>query len=440
MTPDAVTAAADELAGKYLAHPAAVGLVVGVLAGGERRVFGYGRVRREDDRRPDGDTVYEIASVTKVFTAVLLAEMAHRGEVRLDQPAGELLPPGVTAPTYRGEPFTLAQLSEHTSALPRLPVNLQATVTDEANPYKDYQAHHLYEYLSAARLPFPPGSGEMYSNLGTGLLGHLLGLRAGQPFEGLVAEWVLRPLGMADTAVSLSADQAARMAPGHDEAGKPTSNWDTPALGGAGALRSTVNELLTFLQANLDPAATPLAAALEECQRPRPVRWWRRVPVGLPVALALAAGSLLVQWAVPVPPGSTKFLALFLLPLFVALVWKGFWAAVWAGVAVWLGCLLVWGHWFGGRPAATGLAVVLGLAGLWAGYLPPPRRARLGWQAAGPVLWHNGGTGGYASFVGFDRRRRVAVAVLANTARGVDAIGFGLLDRLPAGPPEGKGT
>jgi CubicO group peptidase (beta-lactamase class C family) len=432
--PEKLRERADKLAADYLASAGNLGLVIGAVVGDQRFASGYGKESRGGDRVPGEHTIYEIASVTKVFNAVMLAEMVTRGEVRLDQPVTELLPPDVKVPSYRGQPITLAQLAEHTSSLPRLPGNIGQTVKDEKNPYRDYEVRHLYEYLNGARLAFPPGSGEAYSNLGAGLLGHALSLRAGMPFEELMAERVLRPLGLHDTAIALSPDQAARMAPGHDESGEPTPNWDTPSLAGAGALRSSVGELLTFLRANLDLAPTPLKDALELCQTPRPVAWWRRIPVGAPVALGLAGLSLLVQWAVPVPPGSTRFFALFVLPVLVCLVWKGFWSGVTAAVAIWLGCLLLWGSLFGWEPAGLTLLLLLGVAGFWGGYIPPPRRAYLGWQATSVAgrraFWHNGGTGGYCSFVGMVRDSGVAVAVLSNTANSVDDIGMGLLEYL----------
>jgi CubicO group peptidase (beta-lactamase class C family) len=426
---------ADELAEGYLRSPGNVGLVVGLLVRDECLGLGYGKVAEDLARPPDARTVFEIGSVTKVFTAALLAEMAGRGEVRLDQPVAELLPPGVRVPSYRGQVITLAHLAEHTAALPRLPGNLWATVTDEKNPYRDYQVAHLYEYLSGATIRFPPGTGVAYSNLGAGLLGHALALRTGRAFEDLLAERILRPLGLADTGITLSADQAARLAPGHTDEGEPTPNWDTPSLAGAGALRSTAAEMLTFLRVNLDPPEAPAGAALNVCQAPRGVAWWRRVGVGALHALGLAAASVLIQRAAPVPPGSWKFLAVFLLPVLAALAWKGFWAGVWAAAAVWVGCLLLWSPWFARGPAGMTLLVVLAVAGHVAGYLPPCGRVRLGWQeaavgAGGTALWHNGGTGGYRSFVGFVAETRVGVAVLSNSANDVDSIGMSLLKCL----------
>ncbi|SIO33956.1 CubicO group peptidase, beta-lactamase class C family [Singulisphaera sp. GP187] len=424
----------DDVAGQYVRSTRNVGLAVGLLAGDESLVLGYGKIARDDDRTPDGQTVFEIGSVTKVFSAALLAEMSGRGEVGIDQPVAELLPPEVRMPSRRGEPITLAHLSEHTSALPRLPGNLWPTVTDQKNPYRDYQVSHLYEYLKGARVGFPPGTGAAYSNLGAGLLGHVLSLRAGLPYGELMAERILRPLGLTDTAIALSEDQASRLAPGHDAMGKPTANWDLPTLAGAGALRSTADEMVSFLRANLGPPDSPAGAALRACHAPRPVAWWRRIGVGIVQAVGLAAASLLVQWAAPVSPGRWTFLAALILPVLVAQGWKGFWSGVWTALAVWAGSWLLWGSGFGWAPAGVALLISLGVSGLASGYLPPGGKVRLGWQESAlddaTALWHNGGTGGYRSLVGFEPDSRVGVVVLSNSANEVDTIGMALLKAL----------
>jgi len=193
--------------------------------------------------------------------------------------------------------------------------------------------------------------------------------------------------------------------------------------------------MLTFLRANLDPPGTPAGAALRACHALRPVAWWRRVGVGALPALGLAAASLLIQWPTPAPTGIWKILAVLYLPVLAALAWKGFWAGVWAAAAVWVGGLLLWSSSLVWAPAGVSLLIFLASAGHAAGYLPPRGRVRLGWQegAVGPggtALWHNGGTGGYRTFVGFVAETRVGVAVLSNSANGVDAIGMSLLKRL----------
>ena len=307
-------------------------------------------------------------------------------------------------------------------------------MTNKKNPYRDYRVEHLYEYLGGASVGFPPGTGVAYSNLGAGLLGHVLALRAGLPYDELLAARILRPLGLTDTAIALSADQASRLAPGHAATGEPTSNWDLPTLAGAGALRSTADELLIFLRANLDPPGTPAGAALAPARYP-PGGLAEADRVGIAQAVGLAAASLLVQWAVPVSPGRWTFLAALILPVLVAEGWKGFWSGVWTAVAVWAGSWLLWGSGFGWAPAGVALLISLAVSGHAAGYLPPGGRVRLGWQEAeaGPgvlALWHNGGTGGYRSFVGFVPGSRVGVVVLSNSANDVDPIGMALLKAL----------
>src|SRR5438128_2011108 len=149
-------AAIDPIAQDYLAGN--VGLVVVTLAGDERRVAGFGRCRKGEDRAPDAQILFEIGSITKVFTTCLLAELAARGEVSLADPVKKYLPESVHVPTYEGQEITLEHLATHTSSLPRLPDNLEATVKDEANPYANYTIEDLYKFLSNYELPRPLGS------------------------------------------------------------------------------------------------------------------------------------------------------------------------------------------------------------------------------------------------------------------------------------------
>jgi CubicO group peptidase (beta-lactamase class C family) len=427
---------ADELAAGYLAGPGRVGLAVGVLVGDERFHMGYGAVGKGSEQVPGERTVFEIGSVTKVFTAILLAEMVARGEVKLDQPVRELLPPGTTVPKRGDREVTLLDLATHTAGLPRMSGNWQEGMKDEANPYAHYTPELLYQALAKTKLRWRPGTKDDYSNYGVGLLGHALELRAAKPYAELLTDRVLRPLGLDDTTVDLSDDQRRRLAPGHLEDGQPTANWDIRTLGGAGALRSTMAEMLTFLRANLNPAATPLAEALSTCQRPTPLI--RKFPPWWAVAMGLAAVSILVQWLLPVPPGTWKFAVAVLLPVVVSYVWRGFGAGVLASFLVWVGAFLLWGSdQFGWMQAALVLGAIGGVAFKVRRFLPSAGaggEVMPGWQAMwfGDMLvrWHNGGTGGYCSFVGFVADSRVAVAVLANSANDVDSIGVELLRHL----------
>ncbi|HEY5006841.1 MAG TPA: serine hydrolase, partial [Caulobacteraceae bacterium] len=246
-----------------------VGIVIGVIGPYGRRIVAYGRSDQPGGRPLDGDTEFEIGSITKVFTALALADMVRDGEVKLDDPVAKFLPPEVHMPERNGKAITLVDLATHTSGLPRLPLDMAPK--DPANPYADYTMDQLYRFLSGYQLVRDPGSTWAYSNLGFGLLGDALADLAGTDYQTLVKQRVLTPLGMASTTIMLTPDEAARMAVGHDSNLRPVENWDLPALAGAGALRSTANDLLSFVAANLDDPAPPLKAdmaLLLSVQRP----------------------------------------------------------------------------------------------------------------------------------------------------------------------------
>jgi len=312
-----------------------VGIVVGVIGPEGRRVIAYGHLGQGDSRPLNSDTVFEIGSLTKVFTSLLLADMVQRGEVALDDPVSSYLPASVRMPQRNGRQITLVDLAMHTSGLPRLPTNLQIKNPD--NPYASYTVADLYQFLSSYQLNRDPGSQYEYSNLGGGLLGHVLALRAGMSYEALVRSRICDPLGMKDTRITLTPEMKARLAVGHNQGLEPVANWDFPALAGAGALRSTASDMLTFLAANLGYTKSPLAPAMAAMLKVRR-------PTGQP-------------------------------------------------------------------GLETGLAWLIVTAN------------------SKEIVWRNGGTGGYRSFMGFDPAAGIGVVVLSNTstAAGVDDIGRRLL-------------
>jgi serine-type D-Ala-D-Ala carboxypeptidase/endopeptidase len=247
----------------------AVGIVVGVIEPAGRRIVAYGNLANGDPRTLDGDTIFEIGSISKVFTSLLLADMVNRKEVSLDDSATKYLPENVTMPQRSGKSITLHDLSTHSSGLPPLPGNFKPK--NPRNPYADYSVAHLYQFLSSYELPRDPGSEFEYSNLGAGLLGHLLACRAGTDYESLVRIRITGPLGMRDTGITLSSSMKERMATGHNGILAPVANWDLYTLAGAGAVRSSVNDMLTFLEAFLgykESALAPAMKAMFEVRRP----------------------------------------------------------------------------------------------------------------------------------------------------------------------------
>ena len=305
-----------------------VGMVVALVDSSGVTYFAHGTRAVNDTTAVDEHSVYEIGSITKAFTGVLLAQMALHGDVQLDDPIERYLP-DVAIPS-RGREITLRDLATHTSGLPRLPDNL--TPADSSNPYADYTVEQLHAFLGSHTLRRLVGAEYEYSNLGMGLLGYILARRAGMSYEDLLRERILDPLGMTNTAIALTPDMTAHLVRGHSN-GREVSNWDIPTLAGAGGLRSTAADMVTFVQANIGLIETPLRGAMDRSHVDEPG--------------------------------------------------------------------------------------VVGPVGL-------------GWHVSQEhdvrVVWHNGGTGGYRTFAGFDPVKGRGAVVLSNSNVSADDIGFHLLD------------
>jgi CubicO group peptidase (beta-lactamase class C family) len=330
-----------------------VGVTVGVFWEGERWTFRRGRLRATEATPVDANSIFEIGSVTKVFTATLLADMVEQGLVRLDDPIQRYLPEDVRVP-IRGRPITLCDLATQTSGLPRLPPGLfRRSLRRRHDPYAGFSEQDLLHALAKTRLKRTPGERLRYSNFGFGLLGYVLARRAESNYDELVRDRICVPLGLADTGLEIADNAAERFADGHNRRGRSVAHWHLGALAGAGGLRSTVNDLLGFLDVQRTEPATPLARAARATHGSRATRG--RLEQGL-------------GW--------------------VSLPLRG-----------------------------------------------DPRR----------MLWHNGGTGGFRSFLGFVPDTSVGVVVLSNSARSVDAIGFRILESLsrvthPAAASDEPGT
>lgn len=241
------------------------GIVVGVVDHGQRQVMAWGTARR--------DSIFEIGSVTKTFTALALAQMALQKKVTLDEPVRALLPAGMAAQSADAE-ITLADLATQHSGLPRLPDNLAPG--NPADPYADYTAQRLGVFLERHGLGRPGTASFLYSNLGLGLLGYALAQRAGVPYGELIRDEVTGPLRMRDTTIVMTAAQRRRFLQGYSGAHDAVGAWHFDVLAGAGALRSTAGDLLTYCTAMMHPeraagagAATTLPAAIRMALEPR---------------------------------------------------------------------------------------------------------------------------------------------------------------------------
>lgn len=328
---------ATKVNGKVVRHAGRhVGVSIGVADGDVTRLAGFG-VTGPSGASPDTATSFQIGSVTKVVTALLLADAVTRGEVALDEPLTSAFPDAATHGS--GRPIRLVDLATHTSGLPRLPPGLlKQARKHQDDPYARFTLEQLEQAL-AQPPKRPPGGKPRYSNYGTGALGEALARLTSLSYEQLVAERIVVPLGLQDTAVEV-AEGTENVAVGHTRRGRSAPDWHLPALAGAGALRSSVRDLLVLLRGHLDPASTPLEPAVRLVMEPR-----ARINRKLSVALG---------WHILDRKGGARW---------------------------------------------------------W---------------------WHNGGTGGFRSFIGFDPAAARGVAVLANDARSVDRIGQLLLE-APAG-------
>ncbi|QBD76134.1 class A beta-lactamase-related serine hydrolase [Ktedonosporobacter rubrisoli] len=338
--------AIDSLIYPLLTKYAHIGIVVGIIAGKQTAVFGYGKVNKASPAIPEGETLFEIGSITKVFTALLLANMVEEGLVSLDTPVRALLPMFPNLP----EEMTLLRLVTHTSGLPRLPANFfRFAGWKPRNPYANYSPARLYAYLSKYKAPPEPQKppSYLYSNLGFGVLGQALGQKLGTSYEQAVIDRICAPLGLSDTHFTLTAEQQQRLAAPHTARGKLTLNWDFATMAGAGALRSTARDMLRFLAAHLGQFSTPLQPALDLC--------------------------LKIQVEKPVPQSQL------------------------------LGVALGW------HVSATG-------------------------QKPARIYWHNGGTGGYSSFMGFVKEGGRGVVILSNygltSEPEIDQLGMAVLKLL----------
>lgn len=234
-----------------LAPGTGAGITIGVVQHGERRILTYGTAKP--------DSVFEIGSITKTFTGLILAQMVQQGKVRLDTPVRSLLPPHtVDKPALGAGEITLLDLSDQHSGLPKMPDNFHPA--DPANPYADYHPNLLYTFIAKQGVALPPDAPFGYSNVGVGLLGQALANKAGVSYATLLRQQVTGPLGLHNTGIVLTPEMKARLIQGYDAAHKPARPWDHDAFTGSGGIRSTASDMLTYLQAQLHPDHLPLTA------------------------------------------------------------------------------------------------------------------------------------------------------------------------------------
>ncbi len=233
-------------------------MVIGLLDERGSRIVAYGRPDNGTDAEVSGDTVFEIGSITKTFTALLMLDLAERGEMKIEAPVAKYLPTSVKVPTHGGKEITPLNLAAQDSGLPFDANNCESLDA--------YTAEDLYAFLSGYRLTNDPGTKFQYSSVGMSLLGHVMELRAGTNYEALVVNRICRPLGLTNTGITLTPELKAQRATGHDANGEPVPFYHLQVMAGAGALLSTANDMLKYLSAQLGLAPSSLRPLIEKTQ------------------------------------------------------------------------------------------------------------------------------------------------------------------------------
>lgn len=245
--------------------PGAV-VIVGLVDHGVTRIYSAGTPPAGAPPL-NASTDFQIGSITKTFTATLLAEMVQSGKVHLEDPIGKYLPAGAHTPTYDGRQITLLNLSEQNSGLPEMPTNFAPSKSDD--PYADYGTAQLYDFLGSYALTRAPGAQFEYSNVGVGLLGTLLANAAHLDYASLVSSGVLEPLGMNETSAGITPQIRARLMPGFTQGLTPSPAWTITGLAGAGAINSSMHDMILYLKANMEAPSGRLGSAMAFAQKPR---------------------------------------------------------------------------------------------------------------------------------------------------------------------------
>ena len=237
-----------------------VGIVVGVIDGDKVEFFSYGKTALENGENVDEGSVFEIGSITKTFTTIMIADEVLKGNMKLSDPISMHLPAHVKVPTRNGKVITVKDVATHSSAIPRMPDNFAPT--NPNNPYADYTIELAYEYMSSIELTRDIGERYEYSNFAMGMLGHILELQTGKTYEEVMVDRIANPLGMDNTRVVFTEYMKKHLAYGHAN-GSQVENWDLPAMAGAGAIRSTATDMVKYLQANMGLTKTKLNEAMK---------------------------------------------------------------------------------------------------------------------------------------------------------------------------------
>jgi len=321
----------DSLVRPYIQMQHTAGICVAFIKDGKTTTYSYGEIKKGEKQLPDTDkTFFEIGSISKTFTGILLADEVVKGKMSLDDPINKYLPDSIKKMEFKDVPITLKTLSNHSSGFPRLPMNLYKKGDDANNPYQNYDAGRMFSYLKTYKPFREVGVNYEYSNFAVGLLGTILAQQNQLSYEELLLQKICKPLKLKNTKISLDEADKINFAQCYDEKGKSASAWDLNTLGG---IRSTTNDMAKYVEANMTKATKQLQEAIDLSHK-----------------VSFESGQNIVG---------------------------------------------------------------------------------LGWHITkrkeNTIYQHSGGTGGFRTFVGFDKERQIGAVVISNSAEEVTIIGMGLL-------------
>lgn len=236
----------------YFKDSLAVGLSMGVIKDGKSFIYNYGETEKGTYKMPNANTIYEIGSVSKTFTGILLAQAVLDKKLNLQDNIRKYLDDEYPNLQYENHPIRIVDLSNHTSRIPGNTDNIEDQKPfDLSNPFANYTEKMFDEGLHSVVIDTIPGTKQSYSNMGMALLGKIIAKQYNVKYFDAVQKYILIPSDMPDTKVSLSANEYKRFAVGYNRKGEQTSYWDCGEFVPAGGIRSTVNDMLNYLRFNM---------------------------------------------------------------------------------------------------------------------------------------------------------------------------------------------
>lgn len=261
-------------------------IVVGVTRNSKREYIG---MLENGNARADtklGDLYYEIGSTTKTFTSLLLAKLITENVVSLDDPVSKYKPAYKQALTYKGKEVTFRHLATHTSGLPRedmktIRKQLKENKERKNNPYKDFSPDDLDRFFTNYKMKREIGKKFVYSNIGIGLLANTIADIFGMTYEEAIKAQILEPLRMNDTFINVDESHLDRYVKAYDKKGKLVPPIELPAINGAGAIKSTMNDMLTYVEHQIGLNESPLQEAIALTHEGQAVNPSKHLDMGL---------------------------------------------------------------------------------------------------------------------------------------------------------------